>query len=213
MKHLVHNLIILDESGSMESIKRPTIQSFNEIIQTARAMEKQFPEQEHRISFLTFNGVGRTIHLWNQPVAEAALIDETKYNPDATTPLYDAMGLSISRLHTELSDIPEHNVLVTIFTDGEENASVEWKGSDIKKLVEKLQNRNWTFTYIGTDHDVSQSADRIAIKNVMAFSKDEEGIAEMFEVERQARFAYNTKIRNKESTREGFYKENKGGQG
>ena len=30
-KHQVHNLIILDESGSMESIKSTIIQGFNEI--------------------------------------------------------------------------------------------------------------------------------------------------------------------------------------
>ncbi len=206
MKHLVHNLIILDESGSMESIKRPTIQSFNEIIQTAKAMEAQFPEQEHRISFLTFNGAGRSLHLWNQPVAKAAPVDAEKYSPNASTPLYDAMGFAISRLHAELSAVAACNVLVTIFTDGEENASVEWKGSDIKKLVEKLQKNHWTFTYIGTDHDVSTAADRIAISNVLAFAKSEEGLMDMLEQERTARTNYNRKIRNNEDTSKDFYK-------
>ena len=119
------------------------------------------------------------------------------------------MGFAISRLHTELTDIPEYNVLVTIFTDGEENASAEWKAADIKKLVEKLQKHNWTFTYIGTDHDVAHAADRIAITNVMSFAKDEEGVNEMLRKERSARTAYNQKIRNKESTSEDFYKGDK----
>ncbi len=35
-KHQVHNLIILDESGSMESIKDTIIQGFNEIVQTIK---------------------------------------------------------------------------------------------------------------------------------------------------------------------------------
>lgn len=40
----VHNLIILDESGSMQEIKAATVQGFNEIVQTIKGFEKQFPE-------------------------------------------------------------------------------------------------------------------------------------------------------------------------
>ena len=46
-KHNVFNLIILDESGSMESIKNATISGFNEVVQTVKGVEQQFPEQEH----------------------------------------------------------------------------------------------------------------------------------------------------------------------
>jgi nucleoside-triphosphatase THEP1 len=44
-KHQVHNLIILDESGSMESIKKTIIEGFNEIVQTVKGVEKEFPEK------------------------------------------------------------------------------------------------------------------------------------------------------------------------
>lgn len=57
-KHEVHNLIILDESGSMNSIKNHVISGLNEIVQTIKGIEKKFPEQEHYITFLTFNGFG-----------------------------------------------------------------------------------------------------------------------------------------------------------
>lgn len=60
--HHVHNLIILDESGSMQSIKSTIITGFNELVQTIQGIEKQFPEQEHTISFLTFNGLGQKFH-------------------------------------------------------------------------------------------------------------------------------------------------------
>ena len=65
-RHQVHNLIILDESGSMESIKQPTIEGFNEIVQTIKGIEKQFPEQEHFISLMSFNSLGRKTHLWKE---------------------------------------------------------------------------------------------------------------------------------------------------
>ena len=56
-KHQVHNLIILDESGSMESIKKPIIQGFNEIVQTVKGIAKEYPEQDHFISLISFNTI------------------------------------------------------------------------------------------------------------------------------------------------------------
>ena len=46
MKTKIFNLIILDESGSMESIKQQAITGVNETIQTIRNAQKQHEEQE-----------------------------------------------------------------------------------------------------------------------------------------------------------------------
>lgn len=86
-KHQVHNLIILDESGSMESIKKNIIQGFNEIVQTVKGIEKEFLEQEHFISLISFNGLGQKLLHFIDPVSRLELIDETRYTPDASTPL------------------------------------------------------------------------------------------------------------------------------
>jgi len=63
-KQQVHNLIILDESGSMFDIKGAIIKGFNEIVETVKGIQDQFPEQEHFISFMTFNGVGQKFLLF-----------------------------------------------------------------------------------------------------------------------------------------------------
>ena len=157
-RHQVHNLIILDESGSMECIKRTIIQGFNELVQTIKGIEKQFPEQEHFISFVSFNGLGIK-HLHSvEPAGTLKEINSRNYKPDATTPLFDAMGSAINRLRESLEGQSNYNVLVTVLTDGEENASVEFSAFDIRMLVEKLKLEKWTFTYIGTDHDVEKIA-------------------------------------------------------
>ena len=78
-KHNVYNLIILDESGSMEDIKKPTIRGFDEIVQTIKDVETKFPEQKHYISFVTFNGVGIKEMLWNEEVSKLNLINEELY--------------------------------------------------------------------------------------------------------------------------------------
>ena len=137
-KHQVHNLIILDESGSMESIKTTIIQGFNELVQTIQGIEKQFPEQEHFISFISFNGLGQKLLHFIDPASKLKQIDDKTYKPDASTPLFDAMGFSINKLKQSLQGQTDYNVLVTILTDGDENASKEFSGNDIKKLVEEL---------------------------------------------------------------------------
>lgn len=204
-KHQVHNLIILDESGSMESIKTTIIQGFNEIVQTVKGIEKEFPEQEHLISLISFNGLGQKILHFIDPVSKLEQIDNSRYVPNASTPLYDAMGFGFSKLRQVLNNQTDYNVLVTILTDGEENASKEYSGAAIKSMIEELKSQRWTFTYIGTDHDVEKFAASLSISNVMAFSKNEESMKRMFEKEKSARAFYSMKIKSNEETGDDFY--------
>jgi hypothetical protein len=207
-KHQVHNLIILDESGSMSSIRKTIIAGFNELVQTIKGVEQEYPEQEHFISLVSFNSLGlNTLH-YMDPVSELKEIDDSHYNPNASTPLFDAIGFSLTEGKRVLSNRVNYNVLVTIMTDGEENASKQYSGAMIKKMIEELKQQNWTFTYIGTDHDVDKIADSISINNKMKFEKNDEDIRFMFEKEKNARQAYSQKIRLKEDTRSNFYKEN-----
>lgn len=189
-KHQVHNLIILDESGSMGSIKSTIIQGFNELVQTIQEVEKQQPEQKHFITFVSFNSLDLKFHHFVDPVSKLKQIDGKNYQPNALTPLYDAMGFSINKLKQHLQDQTDYNVLVTVLTDGLENASKEFSGNDIKILIEELKQNRWTFTYIGTDHDVESVAISLSINNTMVFQKDEADIKKMFKKEKMARERY-----------------------
>jgi len=207
-KHQVHNLIILDESGSMESIKTSIIQGFNEIVQTVKGIEKEFPEQEHFISLVTFNGIGQKILHFIDPVSKLESIDEKRYQPNASTPLYDAIGFSFAKLRQVVENLTDYNVLVTILTDGEENASKEYTGVAIKNLIEELKLKRWTFTYIGADHDVEKFAASISITNTIHFQKNEANMKAMFAQESNSRANYSQKIREKKDTGDDFYKGN-----
>ena len=207
-KHQVHNLIILDESGSMESIKKTIIQGFNEIVQTVKGIEKEFPEQEHFISLVTFNGFGNKILHFVDPASKLEQIDEKRYQPNASTPLYDAMGFSFAKLRQVVENVTDYNVLVTILTDGEENASKEYTGIAIKKLIEELKLKRWTFTYIGADHDVEKFAASISITNTIHFEKNEANMKAMFVKENSSRTNYSQKIREKKDTTDDFYENN-----
>ena len=204
-KHKVYNLIILDESGSMQSIKKTIINGFNEVLQTIKAVAIKFPEQEHYITMITFNSMGiKTIHE-NINVEAVNQIDERSYTPNSGTPLFDAMGFGITKLRILTENEKEYNVLVTILTDGAENASKEYNGKSIKALVDEFKLKNWTFTYIGANHDVERFADSLSINNVMRFETEEEDIQRMFMQERNSRMMYSQKIRNNENTMNGYF--------
>ena len=62
-KHKVYNLIILDESGSMQAIKKTIMNGFNEVVQTIKNVALQYTEQEHTVTFVSFNSLGlKKIH-------------------------------------------------------------------------------------------------------------------------------------------------------
>lgn len=206
-KHKVFNLIILDESGSMESIKQATISGFNEVVQTVKGVEQQFPEQEHFISLVTFNGLGIKTLLFNEPAKKLKQIDGDKYQPDSMTPLFDAMGLSLLKMKGVTESLSDYNVLVTILTDGMENASREFSGEAVKKLVDELSLKNWTFTYIGANHDVVDFALKISITNTMSYQANDADMKQMFDKEKRARMNYSQNIRDKINYKEDFYKE------
>ena len=195
-KHQVHNLIILDESGSMNSIKKNIINGFNELINSVKTIEKEFLEQEHFISLISFNSKKNNVIHFTEPVSKIITINDNNYNPESSTPLFDAMGLSILKLKHYLKDKDNYSVLVTILTDGEENASKEFSLIEIKRIIEELKTENWTFTYIGTDHDIDKTAKDLSITNSMFFENNDAGIKKMFEIETTSRIKYSLSIRN-----------------
>ena len=175
MKTRIHNLIILDESGSMESIKRAAINGMNETVQSIRDAQKKHEDQEHIVSLVSFNSSEIKGIYDCVPVAEVKELTDKEYVPDCCTPLYDAMGLSLNHLRAKVND--EDKVLVTIITDGEENSSSEYNSAAIKALVDSLKEKGWVFAYIGANQDVLKVAQTISITNVMNFSSTDFGTA------------------------------------
>lgn len=105
--------------------------------------------------------------------------------PNSCTPLYDAMGESLNKLKKHVGD--DDVVLVTIITDGYENASREYSGHGIKRLVAELKEKGWVFAYIGTNQDVDAVADDMGIGSRMRYQYSPEGAARMFAQERVSR--------------------------
>lgn len=188
------NLMILDASGSMESIYNQALSGVNETIQTIRMGQKEHPEFEQSLTLASFNSGKNYLNVKYSatPIVEVKEITKEDYIACGCTALYDAMGEMISELKRKVT--PEDRVLVTVITDGYENASIHWNGPQIKSLVEELRHEGWTFTYIGANQDVEEVAGSMGIRNTLAFDETEEGTTEMFKVDRRCRAVFLDKL-------------------
>ena len=192
MNQKIYNLIVLDASGSMYSIRNEAIAGVVETIQTIRTAQKDNANQEHLFSLVVFNGRSIATVYDRMPIDKVPDLDANDYQPTDNTPLYDAMGNAITNLQRYIND--DDNVLVTVITDGYENSSVEWNHQRVFQLVEDLKNKNWLFTYIGANQDALKVAKGMGIDHSMNYLSDAEGTKAMFRKERFSRKAFYGKL-------------------
>ena len=192
-KARIYNLIIVDESGSMSHLREATLSGINETIGTIKSAQKEFAEtQEHTLTLVTFDSDSnrpdvRTM-IDNQSITE---VNEFRdYMPNGCTPLYDAMGQSLTKLHSAIKGDVDASAVVTVLTDGLENASREWDAHSLRKLIEQLKEEGWSFSYMGSAHNVKEVTDLLSIENVVEFSHDQLGAAHTWGRERSSRRAY-----------------------
>ena len=177
-KTQVFNVIILDKSGSMESIRQAAVDGFNETLAgIKKAQEKYAESQEHFVSLLTFCDCEKKYVFDKVPVAEARKLTLDDYEPCCCTPLYDAMGFTLTTMRNHVKKVDDAVVVVTIITDGYENASKEYTGAAVKKLVEELKGEGWTFTYMGANQDSVEVAFNLSIRNSRNFEATSSGTA------------------------------------
>jgi Mg-chelatase subunit ChlD len=192
MKQIIYNLIILDASGSMYSIRNEAIAGVVETIQTIRTAQDENAEQEQLLSLVVFNSKHIATVYDRMPITKVPDFNEKDYLPTDCTPLYDAMGNSITNLQRYIDE--NDNVLVTIITDGFENASREWNHQRVFQLVEDLKKKNWLFTYIGANQDALAVARDMGIDQSMNFMSSVEGTKAMFMKEKRSRKAFYDKL-------------------
>lgn len=191
MKTKVYNLIILDESGSMKTIRQGAITCFNNLIKSIREEASRNPTLEQYLLFFSFNsdGIREQIPLVRVG-SDSPVLAPDMYRPQALTPLYDAIGNATGRLRVLIDEDDEYAVLVTILTDGAENSSRIYNGETIASIIRQLSMQDWVFTYIGTNHDVHAEASRIGIRNASTFQYRDSGLIDFMRNEIENRRAF-----------------------
>lgn len=200
-KARIYNLIIVDESGSMSGLRDITLSGINETLNSIREAQNQYKNvQEHFVSLVTFDERSdrnvpavRSI-LDAVPVMSVNNFED--YHPCGCTPLYDALGDSLTSLRKKISNDENAVAIVTVFTDGLENASRHWRVDALHKLIEQLKEEGWIFSYMGSAHNVKEVTDLLSIDNVVEFSHDMTGAQNTWGRERSSKRAFFSKMAN-----------------
>lgn len=146
--------IVLDESGSMNSCWDTTISGFNEFVQGQRSAEAS--AGAGYLTLIKFDSPHIKTVFNNRPLNEVPLLDRKNYTPNGGTNLLDAIGNAIESVNTVLSASKKKDrpgVIITIMTDGAENASNRYNNEKIKAMVAAAEKADWTFTFLGANID------------------------------------------------------------
>lgn len=154
-KNTSHVIFVLDDSGSMQSCRDATISGYNEYLQ----MQKKDAQETGIATFVSlykFDGRTLTAVFNRAPVEYVEDLTRNTYNPQGGTNLYDAIGGVMMQINAELAKnkkADRDSIIITILTDGEENASRTFDSSNVKQMVEKAEAKNWGFMFLGANID------------------------------------------------------------
>ncbi|MBR5639856.1 MAG: VWA domain-containing protein [Muribaculaceae bacterium] len=180
MRTKVFNVIILDKSGSMTSIAKQAIDGVNETIASIERSQEKHPENDNLLTLVAFCGCEIKKIYEQCPIGEVKPITSNDYKPCCMTPLYDAIGNTITTVHRLMENEKNAIASVTIITDGYENASKEFTHKAIKSLIEAYKSEGWLFAYIGAEHDVEAVSFSLSIDNKLKFEKTDKDTRAMF---------------------------------
>lgn len=164
-KGLTHIICVLDKSGSMQDKEKEVITGFNNFVKEQR----QVPG-EAKLSLVMFDTTIRKSYL-SVDIQEVKTMTERDYVADGFTALLDAVGICIVEKGKELAamkedDRPEH-VIVTITTDGLENASKEYNRAQIRDMIKLQQDTyKWTFIFLGANQDAFAEGNNLGISKL-----------------------------------------------
>ena len=173
--------IILDCSGSMDQIKKATIEGFNGFVKEFASLDNNT-----ELTLVQFNH-DYELSFQNKNIQEIYPLTDDTYRTSGTTALFDAIGKSIKHKKMKLKSInskkqPKH-VIVAIITDGFENSSKVYTRDKISKMInKKIKNDNWNFIYLGADQDAILEGGRIGISSYHShnFKASKTGIKRAF---------------------------------
>lgn len=137
--------LVIDRSGSMQSIKSDVIGGVNSFFNEQRKQPGQAV-----ITYTQFDSVYEVVYA-KKPLEEVEDLTDATFVPRGSTALYDAIGRTLSAIEAE-TEAPQ---IIVVMTDGEENASREFMHAQVKQQVEKAQAKGWQIIFMGANIDAA----------------------------------------------------------
>lgn len=163
-------VLVVDRSGSMQSIAKAMSDGLNELVNKQRQLQS-----ECKVTLVDFDDRVETVY------TARALNEVTNYvlEPRGTTSLLDAVGLTMNATGKRLSDLAESDrpsqVLFVIITDGQENASHLFSRKQVFNMIKhQRETYKWEFIFLGANQDSIAEAESLGISanNAVTFDAD-----------------------------------------
>jgi uncharacterized protein YegL len=183
----VHISILLDRSGSMERIRNDIIGGFNTFLN---------PQKQHSgyatLSLTQFDlpngGKPRFEEVYHFiPIQNVAELTTSTFIPRGNTPLFDALGESITKLGEHLSSMPEEvrpfKVIYVVITDGEENSSKKFSKQQILEMINhQIESYKWDFVFLSADPAAFREAQTLGFRSnqSMVYAANTIGVRTMY---------------------------------
>jgi hypothetical protein len=166
--------LLLDRSGSMQSVRDDTVGAIN-----AWLGELRRTETEMRFSLVLFDEHHGKMDLQKLhvavPVKDVQDLRNEEFQPRGSTPLIDAACATIRAVRESIEGRDDVKVIFAIQTDGHENASREngWEG--LRALIAECEKAGWQFTFMGCGIDAYGQGARMGIRseNTVSYGADQ----------------------------------------
>jgi len=173
--------IILDRSGSMQTIASDAMGGFNAFLEAQRR-----EEGEARLSLVLFDDQYE-VPVKSQPLAGVPALTAATYQPRGSTALLDAIGRTIKKMTTSFAaravEARPAKVIVAILTDGEENASSKYTQAHVSDLIAEKRAQGGECVFLAANQDAFATADGLSIPraDTASFQSDAAGTQGVFE--------------------------------
>ena len=178
---LTEIISLVDRSGSMQSILDDAIGGFN----TFLAAQQRQPG-EAKLSLILFDHEYQVVHQ-AVDIQQVEPLNQDTYVPRGSTALLDAVGKTIDAVGERLAATAESEkpsqVIVTILTDGYENASQTYSKPKVAEMIQhQTEKYNWAFEFQAANMDAFAAAKELSIAqdHVVQFEATGEGVREAF---------------------------------
>jgi hypothetical protein len=144
-------------------MQEPAVAAFNDFIK----IQLDVPG-DARLTLVQFDDAYE-VPIAATPIREVPQLTAATYSPRGSTALLDAIGRTVKETDRRITALPEAEkpgkVILTIFTDGQENASREYTATHISDLIRLYRDtKGWEFLFLAANQD--------AIANAAAMNMD-----------------------------------------
>lgn len=206
-KPQICNMFLLDDSSSMDwdNKREATIDGFNQVLQDIKTDKSGVKSND---VLFKFGSPGNF-----DVIEKITELNKDNYHPKQnSTALYDSIVKTIDYTEGYIKNIPSPKVVLTIFTDGEDNSSKN-SSNNVKKLIDTKVKQGWVVNFMGAGEDafVKKTAATMGINmmNTNSYQNTGLGTTQAFNTFSKANQSYRSKVSKGTDSNIGFFANDK----